>query len=288
MVLFCLLCLKTKVHLKIPEIDFFFISFFTIVGEVLRCDLATVLQQNNTLICRLNHFNFSDKLSVKKRHVRRKKMMTTSLVVYLSVSLFIPQAKAEKRENAQPDLEYRVIKITVNGKPFKDLNGNGKLDPYENWSISDEVRVKDLVSKMTLEEKAGMLIIPEFPKFTNGKLVLPNKMINQSTRYFIFRETPSADVIANYNNQLQYAAESTRLGIPVVIISNPRNHAESLTTLGEVDMDKPGQFSYWPAPLGLAATRDLNLIAEFAQIASKEYRATGIRKLFFTQQKAVC
>ena len=33
-------------------------------------------------------------------------------------------------------------------------------------------------------------------------------MISQNTRYFIFRETPSADVIASYNNQLQEAAEN--------------------------------------------------------------------------------
>ena len=75
-------------------------------------------------------------------------------------------------------------------------------------------RVKDLVSQMTLEEKAGLLLIPEFPAFKEGKLVLPNKMINQNTRYFIFRETPGADVIVNYNNQLQEVAEESRLGIP--------------------------------------------------------------------------
>ncbi|MEH7392180.1 glycoside hydrolase family 3 protein [Bacillus sp. JJ1474] len=213
--------------------------------------------------------------------VRIKKMITSSLAVFLSVSLLLPQVSAEVRGNAQPEMEYRVIgKITVNGKQFKDLNGNKKLDPYENWQLADEVRVKDLVSRMTLEEKAGMLIIPEFPKFTNGKLKLPNKMINQNTRYFIFRESPSADVIAKYNNQLQAAAENTRLGIPAVIISNPRNHSEVPTSSEELDMDKPGQFSFWPATLGLAATRDLNLITEFAQTASKEFRATGIRKLF--------
>ena len=107
---------------------------------------------------------------------------------------------------------------------------------------------------MTLEEKAGLLLIPEFPAFKEGKLVLPNKMMNQNTRYFIFRETPSADVIANYNNQLQEAAEESRLGIPVVIISNPRNHSGATATAEDLDMEKPGQFSYWPAPLGLAAT----------------------------------
>ena len=105
-------------------------------------------------------------------------------------------------------------------------------------------------------------------------------MINQNTRYFIYRESPNADVIANVNNQLQEAAEESRLGIPVMIISNPRNHSESTSIVEDLDMEKPGQFSYWPAPLGFAATRDLDLIAEFAKTASKEYRATGIRKLY--------
>ena len=202
--------------------------------------------------------------------VRLRKILSTSLAVFLSVSLFIPQAKAVNKQNVQPEMEYRVKgKLSVNGKEFKDLNGNGKLDPYENWQLSDDERVKDLVSQMTLEEKAGLLIIPEFPKFEAGKLVLPNKMINQTTRYFIFRESPSADVIANYNNQLQEAAENTRLGIPVVIISNPRNHSEALTAAGGLNMDQPGQFSFWPGPLGLAATRDLDLIAEFSQDCCK-------------------
>ena len=213
--------------------------------------------------------------------VRLKKRMTAALAVFLSVALVIPQASAEKRETAQPKMEFRVKgTLTVNGKQFKDLNGNGKLDPYENWQLSDEERVQNLVSQMTLEEKAGMLLIPEFPKFKDGKLVRPNKMLSQNTRYFIFRETPSADVIANYNNALQEAAEESRLGIPVVIISNPRNHAEALTTVEDSNIEAAGQFSYWPGPLGLAATRDLDLIAEFSQIASKEFRATGIRKLF--------
>jgi beta-glucosidase len=45
--------------------------------------------------------------------------------------------------------------ITVDGRQFKDLNGNGKLDPYEDWRLTVEQRVDDLVSKMSLEEKPG-------------------------------------------------------------------------------------------------------------------------------------
>ena len=73
--------------------------------------------------------------------VRLKKRMTAALAVFLSVTLVIPQASAEKREIAQPNMEFRVKgTLTVNGKQFKDLNGNGKLDPYENWQLSDDER----------------------------------------------------------------------------------------------------------------------------------------------------
>ena len=210
-----------------------------------------------------------------------KKIFATSLSVLLTMSLFTSQASAEKREIAKPEMEVRVKgKLTLDGKEFKDLNGNGKLDPYENWQLSDDERARDLVSQMTLEEKAGLLLIPEFPAFKEGKLVLPNKMLNQNTRYFIFRETPGADVIASYNNQLQEVAEESRLGIPVVIISNPRNHPGASAATRKPNLEEPGQSSYWPDPLGLAATRDLDLIVDFAQIASKEFRATGIRKLY--------
>ena len=38
-------------------------------------------------------------------------------------------------------------------------NGDGQLDPYEDWRLSAEQRAADLVSKMTLEEKAGLMLI---------------------------------------------------------------------------------------------------------------------------------
>ena len=40
-------------------------------------------------------------------------------------------------------------------KGFRDLNKNGKLDPYENPAESVEVRLQDLLRQMTLEEKSG-------------------------------------------------------------------------------------------------------------------------------------
>jgi len=50
--------------------------------------------------------------------------------------------------------------IEKRGLKFKDLNKNGKLDKYEDWRLSDDERISDLVSQMTLEEKVGLMFHP--------------------------------------------------------------------------------------------------------------------------------
>ena len=52
---------------------------------------------------------------MKKMDLRLKKMMISSLAVFLSVSLFNPHVNAEKREIATPEMEFRV-KGNHNGK----------------------------------------------------------------------------------------------------------------------------------------------------------------------------
>ena len=44
------------------------------------------------------------------------------------------------------------------GFAFKDLNRNGKLDPYEDWRLSADERAKDLASKMSIEQIAGLML----------------------------------------------------------------------------------------------------------------------------------
>jgi beta-glucosidase len=46
---------------------------------------------------------------------------------------------------------------TSDGFYYRDLNKNGKLDVYEDSRQPIEDRVQDLLKKMTLEEKAGMM-----------------------------------------------------------------------------------------------------------------------------------
>ena len=68
-------------------------------------------------------------------------------------------------------------------------------------------------------------------------------------------------------------AERTRLGIPVTLATDPRNHF-SINPLTAIFA---GDFSMFPEPLGLAAIGDSLVIKEFADIARQEYLAVGIR-----------
>lgn len=47
--------------------------------------------------------------------------------------------------------------IVEDGKYFRDSNNNQELDPYEDWRLSTDERVADLLGKMTQEQRIGLL-----------------------------------------------------------------------------------------------------------------------------------
>jgi beta-glucosidase len=75
----------------------------------------------------------------------------------------------------QPDLQAASKPIiTIGNKVFKDLNANGKVDKYEDWRLPVDQRVDDLVSQMTLEEKAGLMLIDTINAQCQGTLKAPD------------------------------------------------------------------------------------------------------------------
>ena len=74
-----------------------------------------------------------------------------------------------KPKYTQPELGARKAEILTEGKfQFKDLNKNGKVDPYEDWRLPMEKRISDLVSQMTLEEKVGLMFHPNIAVNESG------------------------------------------------------------------------------------------------------------------------
>ncbi len=170
---------------------------------------------------------------------------------------------------------------------YRDLNKNGKLDIYEDAKQPVEKRVKDLLSQMTLEEKAGMMFyspvrvnkdgsIEEHPATDMLSSISPvgmTEMDKHHITHFNLFSAPAPDTLAIWYNRMQQYAEKTRLGIPLTIASDPRNQAGA----GIFAMSAK-TFSMWPDPLGLAAIGDDQLTEKFANVSRQEYLAVGIRQ----------
>lgn len=173
--------------------------------------------------------------------------------------------------------------LEVDGMVFRDLNGNGRLDAYEDPRRPIELRVVDLMSQMTLEEKAGLMMQPMIDGKKNGDLhetptfiqsaATSEMVINRHINHFNIVQSVSAEALARWHNAIQKMAEGTRLGIPVTISTDPR-HVTGYNPGAGIQTD---DFSKWPSQLGLAATRDAALVEQFGDIARQEYLAVGIR-----------
>jgi beta-glucosidase len=190
----------------------------------------------------------------------------------------------------QPVIVSRTAKIIeVQGLRFKDLNRNGVLDPYEDWRLPPSARAKDLVSRMTLDDKAGMMMHGTARSAGAGGAIgfgtgydsaaIAKLIRDVGVNSFITRLSGDPRMLASADNELQEIAEKTRLGIPLTISSDPRNHFQY--TIGT--SSQTGRFSQWPETLGLAATRDAALVRRFADIARQECRAVGIQETLSPQ-----
>ena len=239
--------------------------------------------------------------------------MNRKLTIALLLLLAVKNGNAQLAK--QPVLGYRSAAIiTVDKLQFKDLNRNGKLDPYEDWRLSYNIRANDLLKKMSVEDKVGFMLISstrlkndwsfEAPKsnepvtsdfnetdlvqtinmFSKQPLPVPVMSASGTTkavtqyhlRHFILRVNTSAKIIAEWSNKLQALCESDGLGIPAIVASNPRNHITKDASIG-LSVGKT-TFSTWPGELGLSATKDLKLVRQFAETARQEWAAVGLRK----------
>ena len=148
---------------------------------------------------------------------------------------------------------------------------------------SIESRVDALLTRMTLEEKCGLMFHGMMPVGQDGNIVegmtprgpfstralVHGKHLN----HFNIGDVAEPRTLATWHNHLQELALGTRLGIPITISSDPR-HASSHNIATNI---AAGAFSMWPEPPGLAAMGDEAAVREFGDIARQEYLAVGIR-----------
>ncbi|MFC5289952.1 glycoside hydrolase family 3 protein [Actinokineospora guangxiensis] len=173
--------------------------------------------------------------------------------------------------------------VSADGVEFRDLNGNGVMDPYEDPRLPVGERVADLITRLSLEEKAGLLFHTVIEAAADGTVKEAAGDISKSPTSEVVRRKHlshfnvhvlrDARMAARWHNNLQLLAESTPHGIPVTISTDPR-HA-FIENAGVSFSAKA--FSQWPEALGLAALRDPAAVRRFADIARQEYAAVGIR-----------
>jgi Beta-glucosidase-related glycosidases len=177
---------------------------------------------------------------------------------------------------AQPDIAARSKPvITVAGLQFKDLNASGTLEPYEDWRLTANERARDLVSRMTLAEKAGTMLIATQNPDCDGSITEDGRALieeEEMSRFILratvatepadcsvkltgfrlrggYRQTPLQ--MARFTNAVQEAREASRLGIPALFKDNARNHVEVSPTFGIGQ--GAGAFTEFPKEAGLAA-----------------------------------
>jgi beta-glucosidase len=167
----------------------------------------------------------------------------------------------------------------------RGLPPHAEMMPYQNPAIAVDLRVEDLLLRMTLEEKIGQLNMPcvyfdelgrtteqkmeGCRRFAEGSLV---EGIGPGGGFFtlpnnILFEGP--DQQARYLNELQsIALGKTRLKIPLL---QTEEGTHGLMCSGA---------TIFPEGLALGSTWNLELIGKVYETAAREARAIGIHQLF--------
>ena len=177
--------------------------------------------------------------------------------------------------------------LTVDGRPFKDLNRNGVLDPYEDWRLRPEKRAVDLAGKMSIEEICGLMIYSSAQRVLDSAALTPKQigfLRDDHVRHVLISDIASPRMGAEWANNVQAFCEAEPLGIPANNSTDPRNYTNGQTNTstykhepdGEFDPDGSSNISRWPREIGMAATFDMDIIKKHGEVVSQEYRALGI------------
>jgi beta-glucosidase len=155
--------------------------------------------------------------------------------------------------------------------------------PYKNPKLPIEQRVKDLLSRMTLEEKVGQMRCTLAWNYyeIQGNKVVPSELFKKDIKegnigmlWATYRADPwtqkslsnglNPELAAKAGNALQkYVIDNTRLGIPLFLAEEaPHGHMAIGTTV-------------FPTGLGMAATWSPETAEAMGRVVSKEVRLQG-------------
>ena len=178
------------------------------------------------------------------------------------------------------DSGIKLLDVVIDGSTyaFKDMNGNGKLDTWEDWRVDAAKRAADLSAQMSVKQIAGLMLWSGHEGSPGDGLTDPQKKyLSESNLRAVLNaaDTSNAQEAVPWVNAMQAYVETLatadNLYVPVNFASDPRSTARS------GDYNAAGaDISRWPSNLGLAATFDPSYTLQFGEMVSAEYRALGI------------
>ena len=189
-----------------------------------------------------------------------------------------PNGGATLSYAADGAIELLEVKDGNDTLAFKDLNGNGELDTFEDWRVEPTERAAAYAKTLTAEQISGLMLFSSHERSPADGLTDAQKTYLSESHLRNVLNAGGSDVEENVTwvNAMQayvetLASEDTSY-VPANFSSDPRSEAQSGSTYTETGTG----VSLWPSVLGLASTFDAETVEEFGRVVSEEYRALGI------------
>ena len=206
----------------------------------------------------------------------------TALAALTTLGGGLLTAPATAHGPRQPVLGARSAPVLQVGRlQFRDLDRDGRLTPYEDWRLSPARRAADLLPRMSLAQKAGLLVHGTLPATGTGydPARLAPLVTDRHITTFITRLAAAPEQMATAGNAVQELAERQPLGIPVVVSTDPRNgfsvtEGQTVPRIGTTAM---------PDAIGWGAAGDPRLTRVLGDIVRREYRAMGLTEALSPQ-----
>jgi beta-glucosidase len=174
-------------------------------------------------------------------------------------------------------------KLTADGLEFKDSSGDGTLQPYEDWRLNEYCRAQDLVARMSVPEKVGLM--SETANIGTGAGAVPQSvkdLVEKShLRQALIRLQGAASgaQLASYLNDVQKLCEAQPWGVPFLVTTDPSHGfgMDTHGTTGAQSLSASAVVSPWPQPLGLGAINDATVTRQYGDMVRQEFMGMGFR-----------
>ncbi|CAE6423351.1 unnamed protein product [Rhizoctonia solani] len=189
-----------------------------------------------------------------------------------------PVALAQGGTSRSTSNSFSTTRTTTRTSTSASTTSPSGLPLYKNPNASIEDRVKDLLSRMTIEEKVSQLIQGDINGWMNMTDPKDNTLAHNATGLADMMKYKGGSIWAGYSSTYEklayaitvgqrYLMENTTLGIPAIFQSEGLH---GFTNNGTI----------FPSPLSMACSFNNDLIRKVAEVVTNEAEPLGISQIF--------